>query len=69
MYLVAVIDWHSSYVLVWQLSNSLGGAFCLAALRHALSKGRPKIFNSDQGSQFTADAFTTCLQAGIGDRA
>ena len=43
------------YVLVWQLSNIYGGgAFCLAAPRHALSKGRPKIFNSDQGAQFTA---------------
>ena len=63
MYLVAVIDWHSRYVLVWQLSNTLDGAFCLSALRHALSKGRPTIFNTDQGAQFTADTFTTCLQA------
>ena len=63
MYLVAVIDWHSRYVLAWQLSNTLDGAFCLAALRHALSKGRPTIFNTDQGAQFTADTFTTCLQA------
>ncbi len=68
MYLVAVIDWRSRYVLAWQLSNTLGGAFCLAAPRHALSKGRPKVFNSDQGAQFTTDAFTTCLQAGIEDR-
>ena len=66
MYLVAVIDWHSRYVLAWRLSNTLDGIFCLEALRQALSKGRPKIFNTDQGAQFTADAFTACLlTAGI----
>ena len=63
MYLAAVIDWHSRYVLAWQLSNTLDGIFCLDALRQALSKGRPKIFNTDQGAQFTADAFTACLLA------
>ena len=63
MYLVAVIDWHSRYVLAWQLSNTLDGIFCLDALRQALSTGRPKIFNTDQGAQFTADAFTACLLA------
>ncbi len=63
MYLVAVIDWHSRYVLAWQLSNTLDGLFCLDALRLALCKGQPKIFNTDQGAQFTADAFTTCLLA------
>ena len=63
MYLAAVIDWHSPYVLAWQLSNTLDGIFCLDALRQALSKGRPKIFNTDQGAQFTADAFTSCLLA------
>ena len=63
MYLVAVIDWHSRYVLAWQLSNTLDGIFCLDALRQALSKGRPKIVNTDQGAQFTADAFTTALLA------
>ena len=63
MYLVAVIDWHSRYVLAWQLSNTLDSRFCLDALRQALSKGRPKIFNTDQGAQFTADAFTACLLA------
>ena len=62
-YLVAVIDWHSRYVLAWQLSNTLDGGFCLDALRQALVKGRPKIFNTDQGAQFTADAFTACLLA------
>ena len=63
MYLVAVIDWHSRYVPAWQISNTLGGGFCLDALRQALVKGRPKIFNTDQGAQFTADAFTACLLA------
>ena len=63
IYLVAVIDWHSRYVLAWQLSNTLDGGFCLDALRQALVKGRPKIFNTDQGAQFTADAFTACLLA------
>ena len=63
IYLVAVIDWHSRYVLAWQLSNTLDGIFCLDALRQALGKGRPKIFNTDQGAQFTADPFTVCLLA------
>ena len=63
MYLVAVIDWHSRYVLAWQLSNTLDGRFYLDALRQALVKGRPKIFNTDQGAQFTADAFTARLIA------
>ena len=61
MYLVAVIDWYSRYVLAWQLSNTLDGAFCLAALHTALQLGRPEIFNTDQGVQFTAHAFTGCL--------
>lgn len=65
-YLVAVMDWFSRYVLAWQLSNTLDGAFCLEALRHAFQWGKPAIFNSDQGAQFTADAFTSCLTtAGI----
>ena len=63
MYLVAVIDWHSRYVLAGQLSNTLDGIFCLDALRQALCKGRPQIFNTDQGAQFSADAFTTALCA------
>ncbi len=50
-----------TYVLAWRLSNTLDGIVCLEALRQALSKGRPKIFNTDQGAQFTADAFTACL--------
>jgi len=63
MYLVAVIDWFSRYVLAWQLSNTLDGAFCLLALEMALQYGRPDIFNSDQGSQFTAHDFTARLLA------
>ena len=63
MSLVTVIDWHSRYVLAWQLSNTLDGIFCLDALRRALCKGRPKIFNTDQGAQFTVDAFTAFLLA------
>jgi putative transposase len=63
MYLVAVMDWFSRYVLSWRLSNTLGGAFCVAALEDALEKwGRPEIFNSDQGSQFTSPTFTGHLQ-------
>jgi putative transposase len=66
MYLVAVIDWYSRYVLAWALSNTLDGTFCLSALAHALTHGRPTIFNTDQGVQFTASAFTTALTtAGI----
>jgi putative transposase len=66
MYLTAVIDWHSRYVLAWQLSNTLDGQFCLDALRQALQQGRPDIFNTDQGAQFTAQAFTdTVLAAGV----
>ena len=63
MYLAAVIDWHSRFVLAWQLSNTVDGRFCLDALHQALSKGRSKIFNTDQGAQFTVDAFTACLLA------
>lgn len=61
MYLVAVMDWHSRFVLSWQLSNTLETRFCLDALELAFTFGQPEIFNSDQGSQFTAVAFTTCL--------
>ncbi len=62
MYLVAVMDWFSRYVISWQLSNTLDSSFCLAALDQALTLARPEIFNTDQGSQFTANAFTTRLQ-------
>lgn len=66
MYLVAVMDWFSRYVLTWQLSNTLDGAFCVDALQQALLCGKPEIFNTDQGVQFTAHAFTGTLKvAGI----
>ena len=66
LYLVAVMDWYSRYVLSWRLSNTLTGNFCLEALEEALSRSQPEIFNSDQGSQFTATAFTSRLQtAGV----
>ena len=63
LYLVAVMDWVSRYVLAWRLSNLLDTSFCVAALEEALSKGRPEIFNTDQGSQFTGEDFTSVLRA------
>ncbi len=63
MYLVAIIDWFSRYVLAWRLSNTLDGAFCLQALQDALQAGQPAIFNTDQGAQFTASAFTSTVEA------
>lgn len=66
LYLVAVMDWYSRYVITWALSNALDGSFCRSALQQALAEGRPTIFNTDQGSQFTAQAFTTILtDAGV----
>jgi putative transposase len=61
MYLVAVIDWYSRYILAWELSNTLDGYFCQVALQQALTQGRPEIFNTDQGVQFTATDFTDIL--------
>ncbi len=61
LYLVAIIDWYSRYVLSWRLSNTLDVSFCLEALEEALDKGTPVIFNSDQGSQFTSKDFTQIL--------
>src|SRR4029077_5923399 len=61
LYLAAILDWHSRYVLSWKLSNRLDSAFCLEALDEALTQLRPEIFNSDQGSQFTSVAFTSRL--------
>lgn len=63
LYLVAVMDWHSRYVLSWKLSGSLEGGFCVEALDEALLVGRPEIFNSDLGSQFTSRAFVGQLLA------
>lgn len=63
VYLTAVLDWYSRYVLAWDLSNTLEGTFCLSTLQAALARGCPEIFNTDQGSQFTSAAFTGCLEA------
>jgi len=64
MYLVAVMDWHSRKVLSWRISNTLDTDFCVEALLEALSGfGRPEIFNTDQGAQFTATAFTDVLKS------
>ena len=66
MYLTAVIDWYSRYVLSWRLSNTLEGRFCLEALDEALARGRPEIFNTDLGSQFTSREYTGRLEeAGV----
>lgn len=62
LYLTVVMDWYSRHVLSWRLSNTLEGSFCLEALEEALSAACPEIFNSDQGSQFTATAFTGRLE-------
>src|SRR4051794_14807550 len=63
MYLAAVIDWFSRYVIAWRLSNTLDGGFCLEMLEEALRSGRPEVFNTDQGVQFTAEAFTGRLSS------
>lgn len=66
VYLMAVIDWYSRYVLSWALSVTLDAWFCIEALRQALRLGPPQIFNTDQGSQFTSEGFTAILQqAGV----
>jgi putative transposase len=62
LYLVAIIDWYSRYVLSWRLSNTLDAGFCVEAQEEALRKGRPEIFNTDQGAQFTSEAFTKLLE-------
>ena len=62
LYLVAIMDWHSRQVLAWKLSNTMDAGFCGAALEEALNQGRPEIFNTDQGAQFTSEAFTQMLQ-------
>ncbi len=61
LYLVAIIDLYSRYVLAWRLSNSMETGFCVEALKEALQKGTPEIFNTDQGSQFTSDEFVSIL--------
>jgi putative transposase len=63
MYLAAIIDWFSRYVIAWRLSNTLDGSFCLEMLEEALSRGKPEVFNTDQGVQFTAQAWTGRLES------
>lgn len=64
VYLVAVIDWYSRKVLSWRISNTMDTAFCVDCLEEALQRhGNPEIFNTDQGSQFTSDAFTGALKS------
>jgi putative transposase len=63
VYLVAIIDWYSRYVVSWRISNTLDTSFCLDAVNDALTKyGKPEIFNSDQGCQFTSEDFTGLLE-------
>jgi putative transposase len=63
LYLAATVDWYSRYVLAWRLSNTLVGSFCPDTPEEALGKGRPEVFNTDQGVQFTAQAWTGRLEA------
>ena len=62
VYLVAVIDWYSRYVLSWEVSTTMESDFCISALQRALHRDQPEIFNTDQGSQFTSTAFTGILK-------
>jgi len=62
IYLVAIIDWYSRYVLAWEVSNTLESSFCVAALDRALQQAAPEVFNSDQGAQFTSLVFTERLK-------
>jgi putative transposase len=62
VYLVAILDWASRKVLSWRISNTLDTSFCVAALEEAMERfGKPEIFNTDQGSQFTSESFTEKL--------
>jgi putative transposase len=63
LFLVAILDWYSRYVVAWALSNTQDTEFCLEALEQALSGARPEIFNSDQGAQYTSAEFTERLKA------
>jgi putative transposase len=62
LYLVAILDWFSRYVITWRISKSLESGFCMDALEDALNRGKPEIFNSDQGTQFTCDRFLETLE-------
>jgi putative transposase len=63
LYLVVIMDWYSRNILSWQLSNTLENDFCVTALQEALKRGKPEIFNTDQGSQFTSRDFTGLLES------
>ena len=63
LYLVALLDWYSRYVVAWRLSNSMDIVFCLDAAEEALTLGKPEIINSDQGSQFTSPKFTELFES------
>ena len=63
LYLAAVLDWFSRYVIAWELSNNLESGFCIDVLEEALEKGKPEIFNTDQGVQFTSNSFINILEA------
>ena len=66
VYLTAIVDWHSRYVVAWRLSNTLSADFCVECLEDALQYGKPEVFNTDQGCQFTSEAFIQVLtKAGI----
>jgi putative transposase len=60
--LTAVIDWYSRYILSWRLPSTLNSSFCIEALEKALGRGKPEIFNMDQGVQYTSDSFITILE-------
>ena len=62
LYLVAIMDWYSRYVVAWRLSNTLDAAFCVEVLDEALRKGKPEVFNTDQGGQFTSEGFIGLLK-------
>lgn len=62
LYLTAVIDWHSRYVIAWKLSKNLESQFCIEVLQEALKRGKPEIFNTDQGSQYTSEKFLNVLK-------
>lgn len=63
LYLVAIMDWFSRYVVAWELGNTLDTSFCVTALDRALASGCPEICNTDQGAQFTSEAFLACVEA------
>lgn len=63
LYLTAIIDWYSRYIIAWEISNSLDVSFCVETLEKALEKNKPEIFNTDQGSQYTSNTFTDILKS------